>query len=189
MTDARSHRRDALRVLVIGPGATPPGGLPPDVVDDLQRVSRPGVEVSYRFAGGGPSAVHGDDDARAAAPFVIAAAVHAVSEGFDAIVIDCTDDPGVTEARAQVDVPVIGAGEALRQAVDSTDRPVVVWSGDALREIGPDALAARLAPGVVVALGGTGWSHLTERLEAAGHRVLDPLPAAIDWCVARVQPR
>ena len=174
-----------MRIAIVGPGATPDGGLPVDVLDDVARLERPGVEIEYRFAGGGPHAIGSPDDALAAAPFVAAAAIHAASDGFDAVVVDCTDDPGVAAARGELDIIVVGAGEALRRAIDAEDGPVVVWTGDALRRDGPDELSAALREGVTVALGGTGWSHVADTLRAAGHRVLDPLPLAVDWCVSR----
>ena len=51
-------------------------------------------------------------DEALAAPYVLAATRRAVSDGCDAIVIDCALDPALAAAREAVSVPVLGAGEA-----------------------------------------------------------------------------
>jgi len=43
---------------------------------------------------------------------IIERAIEAEREGFDAVVVGCYADPGVMEARATVDIPVIGISEA-----------------------------------------------------------------------------
>lgn len=168
----------------MGPGLGPAdGSLPEDVADDLRRLARPGVTLSYGFAGGGPSAVRTSADVRAAAPYVARAVVAAAAAGADAVVIDCTDQPGADEARAATSVPVVGAGEALASAVALERVPPVVWTGDALRACDPVAMVAALPPASLVALGGTGWSHVAQLLTAAGHTVLDPLSLAVAACL------
>ena len=98
------------------------------------------------------------------------------------MIVDCTDDPGVAEARRGVGIRVVGAGEALRTAIERADGPVVVWTGDSLRCTGVHDLLAAVPAGATVAFGGTGWSHLAATVEAAGHAVIDPLQAAVDLC-------
>jgi Asp/Glu/hydantoin racemase len=175
-------RQRRLRIVIVGPGVEPPDGLPADVLDDLARLSGPDVDVQYRCVGGGPSTIRSDDDAEAVAPFVVAAAERAAADGFDAVIVDCTDDPGVAEARRRVGLRVVGAGEALRTAIERVDGPVVIWTGDVLRGTGIAQLLADVPAGATVAFGGTGWSHLAATVEAAGHAVIDPLQAAVDTC-------
>lgn len=43
---------------------------------------------------------------------IVERAIEAEKEGFDAVVVGCYADPGVKEARATVDIPVIGIAEA-----------------------------------------------------------------------------
>jgi len=43
---------------------------------------------------------------------IVEATLQAEQEQFDAVVVNCFDDPGVKEARAVVSIPVIGIGEA-----------------------------------------------------------------------------
>lgn len=59
-----------------------------------------------------PTGVHDPDSHAAAAAKVVKLGVEAAKTS-RAIVVSCVDDPGVVELRSLVDVPVIGAGEAL----------------------------------------------------------------------------
>src|SRR5699024_295355 len=131
-----------------------------EVAADLARLARPNVEVSYRCTGDGPVAIHTDEDAIEAAPHVVRAVIDAAHEGFDAVIVDCTADPGVVEARQAVTIPVVGAGEALRTAMESAPTPLRLVTGDELRAFELDALLERTAGAATVALGGTGYSHL-----------------------------
>jgi Asp/Glu/hydantoin racemase len=112
--------------------------------------------------------------------------VAAAGEGFDAVIVDCTDDPGVEAARAVVKIPVIGAGEGLRIALTASPRPIRLFTGDDLRAMTPDELVERPRGSTTVALGATGYSHLVELLKAIdGVRlVIDPLDAALERCLA-----
>ncbi|HEY0520797.1 MAG TPA: aspartate/glutamate racemase family protein [Ilumatobacteraceae bacterium] len=179
---------DPRRILFVGPTSTPWATVAPEVERDLERLARPGVSLSYRCTGEGPSEIRTAHDARAAAPFVVKTIVEAAREGFDAIIVDCTADPGVTEARGLVDIPVVGAGEALRSAVARAKQPVCELTGDDLRGMDVAVLVNSLRGAATVALGGTGFSHLVEILSAANPRlvVLDPLTVALDACLANV---
>ncbi|OZM77968.1 aspartate/glutamate racemase family protein [Pseudonocardia sp. MH-G8] len=59
-----------------------------------------------------PHGVHDEPTHRTAAPKVAELAAELVRDGADAVMISCAADPGLAEARAVVDVPVIGAGSA-----------------------------------------------------------------------------
>jgi Asp/Glu/hydantoin racemase len=173
-------------VLLIGPTSAPWESIAPQIEADLARLARPGVQLTYRCTGNGPSEIRNAHDARAAAPFVLQTIVDAADEGFDAVIVDCTADPGVTEARDTVAIPVVGAGEALRSAMAAARQPVVELTGDDLRGMDVGALVAAIRGAATVALGGTGFSHLVEILAAANPKlvVLDPLSVALDTCVA-----
>jgi 2'-5' RNA ligase len=177
------------RVLVVGPTSAPWDGIAVEVEADLARLRRPGVDLSYRCTGAGPVSIRTDEDVTAAAPHVVRTVTEAAREGFDAVIVDCTDDPGVADARAAVMIPVVGAGEALRAAVDASPPPVRVFSGDELRSLTPAALVDEARDAQTVALGGTGHSHLVGVFTAADpeRRVIDPLDAALDLCLAALQ--
>ncbi len=173
------------RIALIGPTSRPLADIADEVAADVRRLTRPGVEVEYRTTGAGPLDIHSDEDARQAAPHVVSAVVDAAHAGFDAVIIDCTSDPGLAAARAAVVVPVVGAGEALAAAVERSPDPVVVLSGDVLRGLDEAAVVARATGAATIALGGTGWSHLVPALRTAhpGAVVLDPLDVALEQCL------
>jgi Asp/Glu/hydantoin racemase len=177
-----------VRVLVVGPTSAPWESIAPEVEADLARLARPSVELTYRCTGAGPAEIRTAHDARAAAPFVVQTIVAAAAEGFAAVIVDCTADPGVAEARAAVGIPVVGAGEAMRRAISNAKQPVCELTGDDLRGLDVAALVHSLREASTVALGGTGFSHLVEILAAAnpGLVVLDPLAVALDSCLARL---
>jgi 2'-5' RNA ligase len=177
------------RILIVGPTSAPWAAIAADVEADLARLRRPGVDLSYRCTGAGPASIRTDDDVTAAAPHVVRTVTEAAREGFDAVIVDCTDDPGVDDARAAVSIPVVGAGEALRAAVDSSPPPVRLFSGDELRSLTPAALVDEARDARTVALGGTGHSSLVGVFTAvdAGRKVVEPLAAALDLCLARLR--
>jgi Asp/Glu/hydantoin racemase len=177
-----------VKVLLVGPTSAPWTTIAAEINADLARLARPGVELTYRCTGAGPSQIRSRRDARAAAPFVVQAIVDAADEGFDAVIVDCTADPGVALARDVVDIPVVGAGEALRSAIASAAQPVCELTGDDLRSMDVVTLVSHLRDAATVALGGTGFSHLVEILTAARPSlvVLDPLQVALDACLARL---
>jgi Asp/Glu/hydantoin racemase len=179
-----------VRVLLVGPTSAPWESIAPVIEADLDRLARPGVELTYRCTDAGPPEIRTVHDARAAAPFVVQTIIDAAREGFDAIIVDCTADPGVVEARATVDIPVVGAGEALRSAVAAAKQPVCELTGDDLRGMDIAVLVNSLREAATVALGGTGFSHLVEILAHANPTlvVLDPLSLALDACLAHLSP-
>ena len=178
------------RVLFVGPTSAPWESIAPEVDADFARLARRGVELSYRCTGAGPAEIRTDADAVDAAPFVVATIIGAASEGFDAVIVDCTADPGVSAARESVDIPVIGAGEAMRAAIAEAPRPVCELTGDDLRAMDDAALLDRARGAATIAFGGTGFSHLVDVLVSAhpGVVVLDPLAVALDICLAQISP-
>jgi Asp/Glu/hydantoin racemase len=172
-----------LRIALIGPTSAPWVEVESEVATDLARLARPGVELSYVLTGAGPRSITSEDDERDAAPHVVATVLRCEQEGFDAAIVDCTGDPGVDEARRKVGIPVLGAGEAVRRAIESSSPPVIVLSGDVLRASTRDELIAQVAGARTVALGGTGWSHVVPVLAGDGRVVLDPLDVALEQCL------
>ncbi|HZB41542.1 MAG TPA: aspartate/glutamate racemase family protein [Ilumatobacter sp.] len=171
-------------IALIGPTSAPWEEVAPEVEPDLARLARRGVELRYVLTGAGPRSITSDEEERAAAPHVVDAVVRCELAGFDAAIVDCTADPGLDEARRMVRMPVLGAGESLRRAIDASPLPVTVLSGDLLRSRNTDALIEYVAGARVVALGGTGWSHLVPVLAGDERAVLDPLDVALAECLA-----
>lgn len=177
-----------IRVLLVGPTSAPWTAVAGEVEADLARLARPHVVLSYRCTGAGPLAIHTAEDAIEAAPHVVRAVVDAADKGFDAVIVDCTAEPGVAQARQAVTIPVIGAGEALWAAINLAPTPVCLLTGDELRTSELDALLEQTAGAATVALGGTGYSHLVAVLVDADPErvVLDPLDQALEVCLAQL---
>jgi Asp/Glu/hydantoin racemase len=177
-----------VRVLLVGPTSAPWTAVAGEVEADLARLARSTVVLSYRCTGAGPRAVHTAEDAIEAAPYVVRAVVDAADKGFDGVIVDCTADPGVVEARKAVTIPVVGAAETLWAAIDSAPTPVYLLTGDELRTLELDAILEQTAGAATVALGGTGYSHLVGALVDADPQrvVLDPLDQALEVCLARL---
>lgn len=174
-----------IRVLIVGPTSAPWSELAADVESELERLRRPGVELEYRCTGAGPVSVRSEQDVIEVAPHVVRMVIEAADNGFDAVIIDCTDDPGVAEARAAVAIPVVGAGEALRSAMESAPAPVRVFSGDELRTLSPSVLLDEASGAATVVLGGTGHAHLVGLFtdDEPNRSVVEPLEAAVTVCL------
>jgi Asp/Glu/hydantoin racemase len=176
-------------VLIIGPTSASWEDVAEEVTADLERLRRRDLALSYRRTAAGPPVIRCEADVVAAAPHVVRAAMAAASEGFDAVIVDCTDDPGVAAARHAAGVPVIGAGEALRVAIADAPRPVRLFSGDELRQLATEEVLLRARGARTVALGATGFSHLVDQCAALDtvHVVLDPLDVAVELCLAALR--
>jgi len=60
-----------------------------------------------------PHGIHDEETERLAVPKIIHAARGLAAEGASAILISCAADPAVEQLRAELQIPVIGAGSAL----------------------------------------------------------------------------
>lgn len=179
------------RILLVTPTSRLWEEVPPDVQIDLDRIARRGLDVAYRTTAAGPSEVCSAADAAQAAPHVVALICAAEAEGFDAVIVDCTDDPGVAEARRVVSIPVVGPGAALRDAASRAPQPVVELLGDDLRSRSFAELAVIVGDAPTIAIVGTGHSALADRLANLPHHptVLEPLALALDECLVALERR
>lgn len=177
------------RVVIVGPTSAPWAEIAESVEIDLRRLRGPGLELSYVRTGAGPESIRSAEDEIAAAPHVVDT-VARIAGSCDAIVVDCTGDPGVAAARELVDVAVVGAGEAARRAAERSPAPVAILSGDELRTTSVADLRQRIAGAATVLVDATGWHDVVDALRADGAIVvIDPLEAAIDWCVELLDGR
>ena len=87
-----------VRVLFVDPTSRPWTSIEGEINADLARLALPGVELMYRCTGTGPADIRSADGASQAAPGVVAAVRRGEADGFDGVIIDCTEDPGVVEA-------------------------------------------------------------------------------------------
>lgn len=99
-----------MRLLVINPNST--ASMTEGIVEAASTAAAPDVTVEGLTNASAPPAIQGEADGHAATPGVIWAVREAADNGFDAAIIACFDDTGLAEARAAVQIPVIGIGQA-----------------------------------------------------------------------------
>jgi len=83
---------------------------------DLRALEHAGLRIEQTLLKEGPSSIESVFEEMLAAPGVVAAALQAQAEGFDAVVVDCFGDPGMQAAREMLDIPVFGPGECSMHA-------------------------------------------------------------------------
>lgn len=170
-------------MVIVGPTSSPWAEIAESVEDDLDHLRRPGLEIAYVTTGAGPRSIRSSEDEVAAAPHVVET-VRRIADRYDAIVVDCTGDPGVAEARSIVGIPVVGAGEAARGAAEGAPKPVRFVSGDELRVVAFTELEQLVGTAATVVIAATGQRRVVEALRVGGDlTVIEPLEAAIDRCV------
>ncbi len=98
-----------MKIVYVNPNAT--GSMTRAIVTTAQK-ALPEVEVLGLTNSGGPAAIEGPADGRAAVPGVLDCVARAGGLDADAIVIACFDDTGLAEARAAAGCPVLGIGQA-----------------------------------------------------------------------------
>jgi Asp/Glu/hydantoin racemase len=175
---------------------TPTADYRPETVaaiqTDLKMLSRTGVELEHVQLEHGSLMIRTSEDERLATPEMIEKIVQAEKEGVDAVIVDCTSDVGVKEARQIVRIPVIGPGETLRQNV--ADKHALWLTAEDLAANPLVKTLQAIEDGAeVIAIGGTGWSHIARELEQVLQEkglevpVLDPLPVALDEAVRQLE--
>jgi allantoin racemase len=81
------------------------------LADYLEQLADPGTEFEMRGLNPPDQHLHRITEARCAA-HAVAGVIEAEEEGFDAVIIGHFQDSGLYEARAAVDLPVVGLGES-----------------------------------------------------------------------------
>ncbi|MFD1910795.1 aspartate/glutamate racemase family protein [Halodurantibacterium flavum] len=99
-----------MRIALINPNSTV--SMTAKMAAAARAAAGPGVEIEARTCAGSPPAIQGPEDAEAAVPHLLAEALAAEASGADAVVIGCFDDPGLTDLRAALRIPVLGIGQA-----------------------------------------------------------------------------
>lgn len=80
-------------------------------VADFAAIVRADTEMSCVEIDHGPASIESEFDAMLATPDTVARVMQAESEGIDAVVINCMDDPGLQPTREMVSIPVVGPCE------------------------------------------------------------------------------
>jgi len=79
--------------------------------DALKRVACNDTELTVVNLEGGPKSIESYSDVVLASPHVVEKVVEAEKKGFDAVVINCFDDPGLEASREKTSILVLGIGE------------------------------------------------------------------------------
>ncbi len=102
-----------MRLAVINPNSTQ---SMTDKIAVAAGLAVPGVIIDGRTCIGSPPSIQGRADGDAALPHLLSEVRAAARDGANAIVIACFDDTGLSQARAIVDLPVLGIGQAAFHA-------------------------------------------------------------------------
>lgn len=106
-----------MRLLLVNPNTT--ASMTRDIEANAARVATSGTIVEATNPLEGPSSIENDDDERRCVPPLLAEVRRAAAREHDrpdAFVIACFGDPGLEQARALVDVPVLGIAQAAMTA-------------------------------------------------------------------------
>jgi allantoin racemase len=110
-----------VRLLLVNPNTT--ASMTRDIEASARAVATSDLVVEATNPTSGPASIENDDDERRCVPYLLAeferAAVRPQNRP-DAYVIACFGDPGLDEARALVDGPVLGIAQAAMHAAALT---------------------------------------------------------------------
>jgi allantoin racemase len=98
-----------MKILILNPNATE---AMTDSMLVAARAALPEAEITGWTNHDGPPAIQGPEDGEAAVAGVLALLPAARAEGFQAIVLACFDDTGLSQIRHAASCPVLGIGEA-----------------------------------------------------------------------------
>jgi len=98
-----------VRILVLNPVAT--GAWNELTYNYLRKIAHPNTEVVVRNISEGPKVIESVYDRDYAAHYAVREIIKAEEEGFDAVIINCFDDPGLYAVREVTDTLVLGIGE------------------------------------------------------------------------------
>jgi allantoin racemase len=118
-----------LRLLIVNPNTSAP--VTRWLAEEAKRVAGEHVEVTAVNAPSGLSAIQTPEELLQAARVVVDTIKNNVD--FDAAIIGAFGDPGLTEARARLAIPVVGLGEAGLRAAANGRRFSIVTLGEAMR--------------------------------------------------------
>lgn len=97
------------RILVLNPVSTNVWNMITEEI--LKKIAFSGTEFSVENLENGPQSIESEFDVVSVAPYVVKKVVEAEKKGFDGVIINCFDDPGLDAARERVSILVLGIGE------------------------------------------------------------------------------
>ncbi len=104
--------------------------------EGIKEVVNPQTEVVVRNLKDAPPAIECEYDKDLASPFVIREVGKACNEGFDAVIINCFDDPGLEASREISKTLVLGVGEtSIYTALNLGFKIGIISTGESARNI------------------------------------------------------
>lgn len=122
------------------------------------------LEIEVESIDFGPASIESYYDEVLAAPFVVKKVIEAEKRGFNAVVINCFLNPGIHAARENVNIPVIGPGEA------AIHMALMIGEGFSIIDPGPRKYVSYVPPEQIRKMGVT--EHFVS-VRGAGVAVLD----------------
>ena len=96
-------------IVIINPNSTT---AMTDAMLATAKRAAPGLEIEAWTSHDGPAAIEGPEDGAACVPPLLELVDKAAESGARVIIIGCSDDTGLAEARDMASCPVIGIGQA-----------------------------------------------------------------------------
>lgn len=104
--------------------------------EHLRKIANPGTELVVKSLERGPVSIENEADVAEAAPYVVEEVIKAESKGFDCVIVNCFDDPGVWAAREKVAILVMGIGEtSMITALHLGHKFAVISTGEKSRAV------------------------------------------------------
>jgi len=131
--------KQSVKLLLLYP-VTPDDGNEGPFPSAPQRYLLPTTRVDEIYCLGAPRTIPNATACKKATPYVVAKSQWAEAQGYDAVVVNCMLDPGVTEAKRVVDIPVVGLREATRAIASLVgENPAHIYpNGISPRELADD---------------------------------------------------
>jgi len=100
------------------------------VYEYVMRIVEPSTQITVRSIRNAPPAIECEYDRALAEHLVVEEVINASREGFNAIIINCFDDPGLRASREISEIPVLGIGEtSLYYALVLGDNVAIISTG------------------------------------------------------------
>jgi len=99
-----------LKILVVDPIVK--GEITESIDKTWLKMKSRGADLDFTCLQKGPSFIETEEHEKMAVPDLLRVVRKGEKQGYNAIIINCFGDPGLTEARKMVRIPVVGAGEA-----------------------------------------------------------------------------
>lgn len=98
-----------MKILILNPVSTAIWNAP--VKQYIEAIASPETSFNVTNLDEGPESIEQEHEVVEAAPLAVKRTIEAEKEGYNGVIINCFDDPGLHAAREKVSIPVLGIGE------------------------------------------------------------------------------